>query len=336
MTSHDQLWKDLFRTFFPDLLFLLDSDLATRLVGNLGPGGITFLDKEVFHDLPEGQRREVDLLAEIHDRAGGRKSRVHVEIEQSFGGEIARRVARYSHYLYLRHPGPVISIVVFLHGRPPGAQWTDSTERVFEREIHRFNYLSLGLSKLPAQTLLDRPEPLAWALASLTRAGKMGRARLKLELQRKIAIAPVSEVERFLLANAVETYLQLAGRQADVYAALRLAEKNPEVEAMEMTWAERMAADYQKKFREEGVLLGLQQGIEQGREQGIEQGREQGLGQAAERLRSTLLRLLGQRFGKIPRRVRARVEAIDSLDELGGLTDRILEVKSIDELGLGG
>ncbi|HEV7671280.1 MAG TPA: DUF4351 domain-containing protein [Thermoanaerobaculia bacterium] len=92
---------------------------------------------------------------------------------------------------------------------------------------------------------------------------------------------------------------------------------------METTWAERMAADYQKKFREEGIVLGLEQGL------------EKGLGQGAERLRSTLLRQLGQRFGKIPPAVRARVESIDSLEELGGLTDRILEVKSLDELGLG-
>ena len=189
MTSHDQLWKDLFRAFFPDLLFLLDPDLAARLVGHLGPGNITFLDKEVFHDLPEGERREVDLLAEIPDRAGGRKFRVHVEIEKRCSGEIGRRLARYSYYLYLRDPGPAVSIVVFLRGGPPGVRWTDHVERAFDREIHRFRYLSFGLSKLPAQTLLDRPEPLAWALAALTRAGKMGKARLKLELLRKIATA---------------------------------------------------------------------------------------------------------------------------------------------------
>jgi hypothetical protein len=327
MTSHDQLWKDLFRAFFPDLLFLTVPDLAARWVGSLRPGGFTFLDKEVFHDLPEGERREVDLLAEIPDRAGGRKFRIHVEIEQSFSGEIGRRVARYSHHLYLRHPGPVVSIVVFLHGGPPGARWTDHIERAFEREIHRFNYLSLGLSKLPAQTLLDRPEPLAWALAALTWAGKMGKARLKLELLKKIATAPVSEVERFLLLNSVETYLQLAGREAERYAALRLVEENPEVEEMETTWAERQAAEYQKKFREEGIVLGL--------EQGLEQGLEKGLGKGAERLRRTLLRQIGQRFGEVPPAVQERVEAIDSLDELGGLVDRILEVKSLDELGLG-
>jgi len=47
------------------------------------------------------------------------------------------------------------------------------------------------------------------------------------------------------------------------------------------------------------------------------------------------LRQLGQRFGEVPPAVRARVRAIDSLDELGDITDRILEVKSLDELGLG-
>ena len=192
-------------------------------------------------------------------------------------------------------------------------------ERAFDREILRLNYLSFGLSKLPARTLLDRPEPLAWALASLAWAGKMGRARLKLELLRKIATARLNEVERFLLANCVETYLQLAGREAEKYAALRLAEENPEVKAMEMTWAERQAAEYQKKFREEGIVLGL----------------EKGLGKGAERLRRTLLRQIGQRFGEVPPAVRERVEAIDSLDELGGLVDRILEVKSLDELGIG-
>ncbi|HEV7670850.1 MAG TPA: DUF4351 domain-containing protein [Thermoanaerobaculia bacterium] len=93
---------------------------------------------------------------------------------------------------------------------------------------------------------------------------------------------------------------------------------------MEMTWAERMVAEYKQKVLEEGVELGLEQGREQGLEKGVEQG-----------VRSTLLRLLGRRFGEVPPTVRARVEAIDSLDELGGLTDRILEVKSIEELGLG-
>ena len=320
MTSHDQLWKDLFRSFFLDFLFLVVPDLAVRFSVGLGAGGITFLDKEVFHDLPKGERHEVDLLAEIPDPATGRKLWLHVEIERRFRSEFGRRLARYSYHLYLRHLGPVVSVAIFLRGGPPGARWVEHVEWAFEQEIHRFTYVSFGLSKRPAQTLLDRTEPLAWAFAALTRPGKMGRARLKLELLRKIAKAEVTEVERFLLANCVETYLQLAGRDAEEYAALRLAQANPEVEAMEMTWAERMVAEYRQKVLAEGLEQGIEKGIEKGLERGV---------------RNTLLRQLGRRFGAVPPAVRARVEAISSLDELGGLTDRILEVKSIEELGLG-
>ena len=50
MTGHDQLFKDLFREFFPELLYLTDPDLAARLNADSGSGGLTFLDKEVFLD----------------------------------------------------------------------------------------------------------------------------------------------------------------------------------------------------------------------------------------------------------------------------------------------
>ena len=63
-------------------------------------------------------------------------------------------------------------------------------------------------------------------------------------------------------------------------------------------------------------------------EQGVKKGREQGV-------RDTLLHLLAKRFGKISPTVRRRVEAIGSVDELTGLVDRLLEVRSIEELGLG-
>ncbi len=319
MTSHDQLWKDLSRAFFPDLLFLVDPDFAAHLVVGHFAVDFTFLDKEVFLDQPEGKRHEADLVAEVPDRPGNPKLLIHVEIERRYSTNMGLRIWRYSHQLRERHGRPVVSIVVFLRGGPPGAHWVDRTEQALGQEIYRFRYLSFGVSKLPAEDLLARSEPLAWALASLAHPGKIGRARLKLLLLRKIASAQASEAERFSLTNCVETYLQLAGSAAEEYTALRLAEENPEVEAMETTWAERMEAQYEQR----------------GLKKGLEQGLERGLGKGAERLRSTLLRQLGQRFGDVSPAVRARIAAIDSLDELGDLTDRILEVRSIDELGLG-
>jgi len=313
--NHDQLFKDLFRSLFHDLLNLVDADPKARFARALEPGAVKFLDKEVFQDFPEGRRHEVDLLVEVPKRRGRPTFLIHVEIERDYRTDFGRRLTRYSYQLHLRHAVPIVSLVVFLRGGRPGAHWVDRPERVLGLEIQRFRYLSLGLSRLPAEDLLDRPEPLAWALAALARPGKIGRARLKLELLRKIATATIGEAGRFLLTNCVETYLQLTGREAKEYFELRRAQENPEIDAMEMTWADRIGAQY------------LQKGKEQGLEQGLERG--------AALLRHTLLRLLGQRFGEISPKVRKRIEAIGSLDELGGLADRILEVDSIEELGLG-
>jgi hypothetical protein len=317
MTRHDQLFKDLIRNRFREFLHLAAPLLAIRLSAD---AEFSFLDKEGFLDFPEGRRHEVDLLVEVFDapRAGGRFL-IHVEIENHFRTDIGRRIARYSHQLFLRHPWPVISIGVFLHGGPAGAHWIARAERVLDLEVHTLRYFSFGVSRLPAETLLDRPEPLAWAFAALARPGKIGRARLKLELLQKIAFSSADEAVRFLLTNCVETYLQLTGREAAEYVSLRSTQATPEVEAMEMTWADRMAAQY------------MQQGLQQGMEKGLEKGLEKG----AERLRNVLLRQLGKRFGEVSPTVRERVEAIESLDELEGLADRLLEVKSIEELGLG-
>ncbi len=304
MTRHDQLFKELIRSRFREFLHLAAPSLASGLPAD---AEFSFLDKEGFLDFPEGRRHEVDLLVEVFDRTAVGKFLIHIEIENHFRTNMGRRLARYSHQLFLRHLRPVVSIVVFLHGGPAGIHWTDRTERVLDLEVHTLRYFSFGVSRLSAETLLERPEPLAWAFAARARPGKMGRVRLKLELLRKIASASVDEAAKFLLTNCVETYLQLAGREAEEYAALRAAQATPEVEAMEMTWADRMAAQYTQK--------------------GIEQG--------AERFRNTLLRLLGKRFGEVSPVVRERVEAIGSLDELENLADRLLEAKSIEELGLG-
>ena len=323
MSRHDQLFKDLFRAFFPDLLLLADADLAALLAADRG-SGIKFLDKEVFLEVPAGRRREADLVAELSGPESLQKILIHVEIERRFLTSMGRRLWRYSHQLYLRYDLPVVSIVVFLRGGPPGGQRIDYFERAFDWEVHRFRYLSFGLSKLSAQLLLERPEPLAWALAALARPGEIGRPKLKLELLRKIARAPVREDERYLLTDCVETYLQLAGRDAEEYAELRSARKNPEVEAMELTWSERMASQYTQKGIEKGVKKGLEQGVKKGIEQGMEEG-----------VRDTLLRLLAKRFGKVSPAVRGRIKAIGSLEELRNLVDRVLEVSSVEELGLG-
>ncbi len=311
MPPHDHLFKSLFRAFFRQLLLLVDVQLAARVAPETA---IEFRDKELIPNVPEEDHRVVDLLAASPDSARGGAFLVHVEIERKAGKEIGRRLWEYSIRLRGHYPEPSVSLVVFLRGGPPGAVWQTHVEETAGLEVARFRYLSFGLSKLPAEQLLARAEPLAWGLAALAKPGKLGRARVKFEAMKKIANAPIRERDRLRLMNCVETYLPLKGRAAEEYASLVSAQESPEIQAMQMTWADKLEAK------------GIVKGIAKGRKEGLEKG-------AAE-MRRLVLRHLGQRFGSVPAALQKRLAA-SSVDELGAIADRVFEAESIEELGLG-
>ena len=51
-------------------------------------------------------------------------------------------------------------------------------------------------------------------------------------------------------------------------------------------------------------------------------------------MREVVLQLLGRRFGAVPDTVRRKVEAIDEMKPLADLASRVLEIESIDDVGL--
>jgi hypothetical protein len=54
------------RAFFREFLELFFPEVAARLDFTR----VTFLDKEVFTDVPEGSRRELDLVAQVYTQDG--------------------------------------------------------------------------------------------------------------------------------------------------------------------------------------------------------------------------------------------------------------------------
>jgi hypothetical protein len=305
LTSHDQLAKDLFQTFFPGFLRLAAPEAAARL--HLDEA--VFLDKQAFTDWPQGDRRELDLLAEVpaQDNPGSRVL-IHIEIEAQARADMAARFWRYHMQVQLRHRLPVVPILVNLKGGRPGVHFEILAEGFEEPETTRFRFRVFSLSGCRAEEYLASPEPIAWALAALMRRGKWSRAEHKMECLRRIAEADLSGSRRWLLGNWVETYLQLDERETAEYERLRELAVNQEVKVMEMTWEERMEVKYTQK--------------------GIELGRLDGM-------RQILLRLLDRRFGAVPETVRRKVEAIDDSAPLSDLTEKVLDARSIEELGLG-
>jgi hypothetical protein len=75
--------------------------------------------------------------------------------------------------------------------------------------------------------------------------------------------------------------------------------------------------------------------MEKGIERGKREGREEERTQAVERMRRVVFRQIEQRFGAVPVKVRRKIEAIDSLEPLADLAERVLVVEAVGELGLG-
>ena len=304
VTSHDQLAKDLFQTFFTGFLRLAAPASAARL--RLDEA--VFLDKQAFTDWPQGDRRELDLLAEIPVvEEAGESVLIHVEVEAEARAGMAERLWQYYMQVRLRHGLQVVPILVNLKGGRPGLHYEVLEEGFEEQGTARFRYRAFSLSGCRAEEYLALSEPLAWALAALMRPGRWSRAQHKIECLRRIAAAELPANHRWLLGNWVETYLQLDERETAEYERLRELAANREVKTMEMTWAERMEAEYTRK--------------------GVEQGK-------IEALRQVVLQLLGRRFGSVPETVRQTVEAINETKPLNDLAEKVLDVSSIEEMGL--
>src|SRR4051794_13263012 len=109
--SHDQLFKELLQAFFQEFMELFYPDIAARLDFTR----VRFLDKETFTDLPQGDQREADLVAQVYTLDGQPEIILaHIEVEVRRRSSFAQRMHEYYMMLKLRHRLPILPIVIYL------------------------------------------------------------------------------------------------------------------------------------------------------------------------------------------------------------------------------
>jgi len=304
MPPHDRLFKSLLRAFLPDLLRLVVPGMADRL----RLGRVTFLDKELLADDGRGGRREADLLVRIALRNKGALL-VHVEIEARARRSMPQRLRSYAHRIQSLYDGQLLTILLNIRGGLPGIQRVRPDAEISDPELSSFQYVAFGLAGCSAADYLEKPEPLAWALAAVMRSGSMSRAEHKLACLRRIAASRLTQDRELLLVNFIEEYLFLTLEENEEYKILSARNAGRKGEAMWMPWSERMK--------------------EEGRKEGIRLGEEKG----KQEIRKLLLRLLAQRFGPLPEAVRNQVEEITSTRRLTSLASKVLTARSLGDLG---
>lgn len=309
MTDHDQRFKILLKEFFPEFFQLFFPEWAPRF----DFAGVEWLDKEVFTDPPQGERRYLDLVARVPvnqalqlprtEKAESWLTLIHVEIEQE--DKVAPlRPRMFAYYEQLRrlYESPVLPIGLYLRVGLDGIGWDVYEEYFWEQRLLRFEYAYIGLPALNAEEHISSANLLSLALSALMRIPEARKAELKAEALQRLNESKENNYRRHLVLDCIEAYLSLDDAQKKEFDQLLINEKFKGAREMMMTTFEK----------------------------GLAQGMEQGLAQGS---RKMLQIQLEERFGPLSEQVLQRLAAY-TLEQLNDLARALLTAPSLKQLGL--
>jgi hypothetical protein len=297
--DHDQRLKVLLKEFFEQFFLCFFPAWAARFEF----GDVEWLDKELFLAPPQGEKRQLDLVAKLRVRpeappgagAADLVALVHVEVERRESAA-AFRPRMFEYYVQLRRDTqlPVLPIGLFLRVGLDGIGWDAYEEHFWEYRLLRFEYAYVGLPALDAEQYINGEHLLGVALSTLMRVPLQRRAELFAEGLKRIARSGENDWRRFLLAECLEAYANLDEVQKERLQALLTTEPYQEVRPIMMTTYERGKIDGERRLA---------------------------------------LRLLEAKFGALSAAVRERVEAL-SPEKLQKLAIDLMKAQSLKDLHL--
>jgi hypothetical protein len=247
---------------------------------------------------------------------------VHVEVEDKFLKETEDRLRLYALHLELEFRYPVITVVVYLRGGPrKGVELRRVSTVVGTREISSFSYVAFGLSRSLAEDYVDRPQPLAAALAALMRSRLWDKVEQKLFCLEAVSRARLPLAQEYVLAKVVKSRIELSPEDERRFEEL-VRERGEEVEAMAVTWEEALA---------EREAIGEAKGLAEGEAKGLAEGEAKGKLIAT---RQAITLLAKHCFRSLPAGFEEQLEATDDLGRLYEILEQVHEARTIEELSI--
>jgi hypothetical protein len=311
--DHDQRLKVLLKEFFEQFFQCFFANWADRFDFS----EITWLDKEVFLAPPQGEKRQLDLVARIRLRHGVPPPQpnftelvalIHIEIESRDSVQ-PFRPRMFEYYTQLRRESglPVLPIGLYLRVGLDGIGWDAYEEYFWEQRVLRFEYAYIGLPALPAEAYATGQNLLGVALSALMRTPPERRVELYAESLKRIALSGENDFRQLLLTDCLEAYTKLDEAQRQQFQTLLESEPFREAKPLMITTYERGKTEGRLEGRLEGVI---------------------------ETLRDTALMLLSTKFGPLLPEVQHRVGELNA-EQLRQLLAAFAKASSLQELNLG-
>ncbi|MBW4647543.1 MAG: DUF4351 domain-containing protein [Kastovskya adunca ATA6-11-RM4] len=296
--NHDQLFKELLSTFFVEFIELFLPDVA----GFLERDSITFLPQEYFTDLVSGDRKLLDIVAQVRFREQSAFFIIHVENQSYTESNFARRMFLYFAKLHQEYLLPVYPVVVFSFDEPQRVETTQYRVDFPELKVLEFNFTTIQLNQMNWRDFLQQRNPVAAALMAKMKIQPEERPKVKAECLRLLATLKLDPARMRLISGFVDTYLRLDAREEAAFEV--------ELDRMGLTEEERVM-EIVTSWMEEGIRRGLHQG----------QQREVAL----------VLRQLNRRLGTLRLDLRERISRLE-IERVEDLGEALLDFSSEAEL----
>ncbi|MEA5576495.1 DUF4351 domain-containing protein [Anabaena sp. UHCC 0451] len=294
MIDHERLFKELIQTFFWEFIELF----LPEVLDYVDKDSLTFLPEEIFTDVTAGEKRKIDILAQVKWSGEDRYFLVHIENQAYNQKEIERRMFHLFHYfarLDAKYLLPIFPIVIFSYDEPKRPEKSQYSVNFPNRKILEFNYHAIQLNNLKWRDFLNHKNPVAAALMSKMDFTPAERVRVKIECLRMLVTLQLNPAKMQLISGFIDTYLKLDATEEEQFnTELKQANLVEEEQVMEIVTS----------WMEKGIVQGEQKIVK---------------------------RQLKRKFQNIDATVESRINNL-SPTQIENLADAILDLQSLEDL----
>ena len=215
--NHDQLFKELLTTFFVEFLQLFFPEVLEYL----DVDSIQFVDKELFTDVVEGEKKILDVVALAEFQQQNYSFLIHIEAQASNQIDFNQRMFRYFCSLFLKYNRPIYPIVVFSYNSPQRAD-KDIYSMDFPEGRNRyyplqFKYKVVQLNRLNWRDFLKQQNPIAAALMAKMKIPKSDRPIVKAQCLRLLVSLKLNPAKMQLISSFIDSYLRLNQPEEQIF-----------------------------------------------------------------------------------------------------------------------
>ena len=203
-TTHDQLFKQLIRTFFAEFMEAFFPEVQE----NIDFSVLKPLSEQMYTDLINGESRTVDILIETKLRNEDTIIIIHIEPQSYHQTNFNERMFQYFSLIYHRERKPILPIAVFSYDekRNEKNQFTISFPFL---QVLTFDFLMLELRKMNWRSYIHTSNPVAAALLSKMGYSEKEKVQVKKEFLRMLVKMELNPAKAELINGFFETYLLL-------------------------------------------------------------------------------------------------------------------------------